>query len=112
MIITPGYYRTQVILDFIGYHVNQNEAIDFEESRNDRFLLAKDYIKEKTTKLKNYLKQLHIEKPLHLTYMEYVIRKYTIHEWNIFPWCISNEKCVRNFKRCPVTRVLDQYRIT
>ncbi|WP_419959280.1 helix-turn-helix domain-containing protein [Psychrobacillus sp. BM2] len=53
-------------IDFIGYHANQNEAIDFEESRNDRFLYAKDYIKEKTIKLKNYLKQLHIEKPLHL----------------------------------------------
>ena len=54
-------------IDFIGYHANQNEAIDFDENRNDRFLLAKDFIKEKTTKLKNYLKQLNIEKPLHLT---------------------------------------------
>ncbi|MFJ7825973.1 helix-turn-helix domain-containing protein [Psychrobacillus sp. NPDC096623] len=53
-------------IDFIGYHANQNNAINFEESRNDRFLFAKDYIKEKTTKLKNYLKQLHMEKPLHL----------------------------------------------
>lgn len=53
-------------IDFIGYSANQNEAIDFEESRNDRFLFAKDYIKDKTSKLKSYLKQLQMEKPLHL----------------------------------------------
>ena len=61
-------------IDFIGFHANQNEAIDFDESRNDRFLLAKDYIKEKTTKLKNYLKQLTHRKTTPFNYMEYVIR--------------------------------------
>ena len=53
-------------IDFIGFHANQNEVIDFEDTSNDRFLLAKDYIKEKTNKVKYYLKQHHIDKPLHL----------------------------------------------
>ncbi|GGA33158.1 helix-turn-helix domain-containing protein [Psychrobacillus lasiicapitis] len=53
-------------IDFIGFHANQNEVIDFEETSNDRFLLAKDYIKEKTNKVKYFLKQHHIDKPLHL----------------------------------------------
>lgn len=53
-------------IDFIGFHANQNEVIDFEDINNDRFLLAKDFIKEKTDKVKYYLKQHHIDKPLHL----------------------------------------------
>ena len=33
---------------------------------NDRFYLAKDYLKERTAKIKSYLKKHQIEKPLHL----------------------------------------------
>ena len=53
-------------IDFIGYNANQNEFIDFEEMVDDSFQLAKDYIKEKTSKMKRYLKKNHLEKPLHL----------------------------------------------
>ncbi|WNS76426.1 hypothetical protein RRV45_05285 [Bacillus sp. DTU_2020_1000418_1_SI_GHA_SEK_038] len=53
-------------IDFIGYNANQNEVIDFKEMAEMNFDLAKDYIKEKTNKLKRYLKRHHIEKPLHL----------------------------------------------
>ncbi|MDW0116467.1 helix-turn-helix domain-containing protein [Sporosarcina thermotolerans] len=54
------------LIDFIGYNANQNEVIDFEETAEKEFELAKDYIKEKTNKLKLYLKRNHLEKPLHL----------------------------------------------
>lgn len=54
------------LIDFIGYNANQNEVIDFEEMAEMKVDLAKDYIKEKTNKLKLYLKRNHIEKPLHL----------------------------------------------
>ncbi|WP_093271730.1 helix-turn-helix domain-containing protein [Psychrobacillus sp. OK032] len=53
-------------IDFIGFHANQNEVIDFEDTSNDRFLLAKNYVKDKTNKVKYYLKQHHMDKPLHL----------------------------------------------
>ncbi|MEH7345090.1 helix-turn-helix domain-containing protein [Bacillus sp. JJ1532] len=53
-------------IDFIGYNANQNEVIDFKEMAEMNFDLAKDFIKEKTNKLKHYLKRNHIEKPLHL----------------------------------------------
>ena len=53
-------------IDFIGYQSNLNEMIDFQELNNDRFYLAKDYMKEQTTKFKSYLKKHDIEKPLHL----------------------------------------------
>lgn len=53
-------------IDFIGYNANQNEAIDFKEMADIKFDFAKDYIKEKTDKLKHYLKRNNIEKPLHL----------------------------------------------
>lgn len=53
-------------IDFIGYDANQNEVIDFEEMVDARFDLAKDYIKEKTNRLKRYLMKNHLEKPLHL----------------------------------------------
>ena len=53
-------------IDFIGYHSNQNDIIDFQELSDDRFYLAKDYLKEKTAKIKSYLKKHQIEKPLHL----------------------------------------------
>lgn len=53
-------------IDFIGYNANQNEVIDFKEMADTKFDLAKDYIKEKTNKMKRYLKRYNIEKPLHL----------------------------------------------
>jgi beta-xylosidase/AraC-like DNA-binding protein len=55
-----------VSIDFIGYNANQNEVIDFKEMADTKFDLAKDYIKEKTNKMKRYLKRYNIEKPLHL----------------------------------------------
>lgn len=54
-------------VDFIGYHSNQNDVVDFHELDDQRFFMAKDYLKEKTAKLKAYLKAHGIEKPLHLT---------------------------------------------
>ena len=54
------------LIDFIGFNANQNEVIDFEDMAEKKFDLAKDYIKEKTNKLKLYLKRNHLEKPLHL----------------------------------------------
>ncbi len=53
-------------IDFIGYNANQNEVVDFKEMAETKFNLAKDYIKEKTDKLKGYLKRNNLEKPLHL----------------------------------------------
>lgn len=53
-------------IDFFGYNANQNEVIDFTDMSDDRFLLAKDYIKEKTNKIKAYLKHHHSEKSLYL----------------------------------------------
>lgn len=53
--------------DFIGYAANQNEVIDFTEWGDNRFALAKDYILEKSNKVKDYLKRQGIEKPFFLT---------------------------------------------
>ncbi|MBR2565191.1 MAG: helix-turn-helix domain-containing protein [Paenibacillus sp.] len=53
-------------IDFIGYNANQNEVINFKEIEETKYDLAKDYIKEKTNKLKLYLKRNQLEKPLHL----------------------------------------------
>ncbi|ETI69621.1 helix-turn-helix domain-containing protein [Neobacillus vireti] len=53
-------------IDFIGYHANQNEVIDFNEMGDYRFSLAKDYIMEKTNKIKGFLKQHQINKPFFL----------------------------------------------
>lgn len=53
-------------IDFIGYHANQNEVIDYTELGDDRFSLAKDYISEKTNKVKSFLKRAQIEKPIFL----------------------------------------------
>ncbi|NYE03294.1 beta-xylosidase/AraC-like DNA-binding protein [Bacillus niacini] len=55
-----------VSIDFIGYNANQNEVIDFKETADTKFDLARDYIKEKTDKLKRYLKRNQLDKPLHL----------------------------------------------
>ena len=48
-------------IDFIGYHSNQNDIIDFQELSNDRFYLAKDYLKEKTAKLNRILKSIRLK---------------------------------------------------
>jgi beta-xylosidase/AraC-like DNA-binding protein len=53
-------------IDFIGFNANQNEVIDFKETKDTKFDLARDYIKEKTDKLKRYLKRNQLDKPLHL----------------------------------------------
>ncbi|WP_428911666.1 helix-turn-helix domain-containing protein [Niallia sp. Krafla_26] len=53
-------------IDFIGYHSNQNEIVDFQNWSDDRFFLTKDYLKEKTKKIQSFLKKHHMEKPLHL----------------------------------------------
>lgn len=53
-------------IDFIGYDANQNEVIDFKEMADTKFDFAKDYIKEKTNKLKYYLKRNNMERPIHL----------------------------------------------
>jgi beta-xylosidase/AraC-like DNA-binding protein len=53
-------------IDFIAFHSNQNDMIDFQELSDNRFNLTKDYVKENTAKVKSYLKKHHIEKPMHL----------------------------------------------
>ena len=53
-------------VDFIGYHSNQNDVVDFKELNDDRFFLTKDYLKEKTSKIKAFLKKNGIRKPLHI----------------------------------------------
>ncbi|WP_419955357.1 helix-turn-helix domain-containing protein [Neobacillus niacini] len=53
-------------IDFIGYNANQNEVIDFKETADTKFDLAREYIKDKTDKLKRYLKRNQLDKPLHL----------------------------------------------
>ncbi|WP_077325095.1 helix-turn-helix domain-containing protein [Virgibacillus siamensis] len=55
-----------VPMDFIGYEANQNGVIDFEELGDERFAFAGDYIKERTLRLKGYLRKHYKEKPLHL----------------------------------------------
>lgn len=56
----------KVPIDFYGYEANQNEIIDFEELGDDRFSLAKGYIKEKTVKLKTYLRKHGKNQPISL----------------------------------------------
>ncbi len=58
--------ENDVPVDFIGYEANQNEVIDFEELGDERFAFAGDYIKEKTFRLKAYLRKHYKEKPIHL----------------------------------------------
>ncbi|MGJ9459902.1 helix-turn-helix domain-containing protein [Oceanobacillus sp. CF4.6] len=55
-----------VQLDFIGYEANQNEIIDFTELGDDRFSLAEGYIKEKTDKMKRYVRKYRKNLPLSL----------------------------------------------
>lgn len=58
--------KEAAFVDFIGYHSNQNDVVDFKELNDDRFFLTKDYLKEKTAKIKAYLKKSEIKKPLHV----------------------------------------------
>ncbi len=53
-------------IDFIGYHSNQNEVIDYTDLGDNHFYLSKDYLIDITNKMKSYLKKHQIEKPLHL----------------------------------------------
>ncbi|PGV52521.1 helix-turn-helix domain-containing protein [Bacillus sp. AFS037270] len=53
-------------IDFIAFQANPNEIVDFKELIDDNYLLAKDFIRKKTEKIKHYLKSHSIEKPLHL----------------------------------------------
>ena len=53
-------------IDFIAFQANPNEIVDFKEIIDNNYLLAKDFIRKKTEKLKHYLKSHSIEKPLHL----------------------------------------------
>ena len=53
-------------IDFIAFQANIHEVIDYKELNDTNFDLAKSFIKEKTEKVKRYLKHYSIEKPLHL----------------------------------------------
>ncbi len=53
-------------IDFIGYLANQNEVIDFTELGDNRYDLAKEYIVEKTNKVRDFLKGHQVDKPLFL----------------------------------------------
>jgi len=53
-------------IDFYGYEANQNDIIDFDEMGDDRFSLVENYIKEKTVKLKTYLRKHAKNKPINL----------------------------------------------
>jgi beta-xylosidase/AraC-like DNA-binding protein len=53
-------------IDFIAFQASPNEIIDFKDIIDSNYLLAKDFIRKKTEKLKHYLKSHSIEKPLHL----------------------------------------------
>ena len=58
-------------IDFIAFQANIHEVIDYKELEDTNFDLAKTFIKEKTEKLKRYLKHYSIEKPPSLNYVEY-----------------------------------------
>ncbi|GHH98711.1 helix-turn-helix domain-containing protein [Neobacillus kokaensis] len=58
--------RKQEQLDFIAFQASSNEMVDFKDIIDDQYLAAKDFIKNKTEKLKHFLKSHAIEKPLHL----------------------------------------------
>ena len=51
-------------IDFITFQASPNEIIDFQGLMDHNYVWAKDFIKEKTEKLKKYLKSYCIEKPL------------------------------------------------
>ena len=53
-------------IDFIAFQANTHEVVDYKELGDTNFDLAKNFIKEKTEKLKRFLKHNYIEKPLHL----------------------------------------------
>lgn len=56
----------EVPTDFIGIEANQNEVVNFEDLGDERFTYAAHYIKDKTEKLKQYLRKYNKEKPIHL----------------------------------------------
>ncbi|EUJ22938.1 amino-terminal domain-containing protein [Listeria grandensis FSL F6-0971] len=56
--------ETADAIDFVAFNANQNEAVDFSKSANEDFFVTQDYVLSKTKKLKQYLKQHQIDKPL------------------------------------------------
>ncbi|WP_066307046.1 helix-turn-helix domain-containing protein [Bacillus sp. FJAT-29814] len=53
-------------IDFIAFQASPNEIVDYKYDIDENYVLAKDFIKEKTHKLTHYLKSHSIEKPIHL----------------------------------------------
>ncbi|MHC0038734.1 helix-turn-helix domain-containing protein [Pseudoneobacillus sp. C159] len=57
---------SQQEIDFFAFQASPNEIVDYKYNIDENYLLAKDFIREKTNKLKHYLKSHSIEKPIHL----------------------------------------------
>ncbi|WP_246050097.1 helix-turn-helix transcriptional regulator [Aquibacillus sediminis] len=57
---------SDVSVDFVGYEANQNDVIDFKNLDDEPFAYAANYMKEKTEKLKKFLRKHQMEKPVHL----------------------------------------------
>ena len=53
-------------IDFIAYDADQNEIVDFSNISDEDFLNSRDYILNKTQKLKHFLKKHQLKKPLYL----------------------------------------------
>lgn len=53
-------------IDFIAYNANQNEAVDFSERDVQAFIATQNYCLTKTKKLKHYLHNHKMDKPLML----------------------------------------------
>ena len=53
-------------IDFIAYDADQNEIVDFSNISDEDFLDSRDYILNKTQKLKHFLKKHQLNKPLYL----------------------------------------------
>lgn len=59
-------FEQDIPMDFIGFEVDHNEVIDFEELGDERFALAADYIEEKVARFKAFIRSEQKEKPIHL----------------------------------------------
>ena len=78
-------------IDFIAFQASPNEIIDFKGLVDQNYVWAKDFIKEKTEKLKSYLKSYSYREAPLFAYLEYHLRKYSLYKWNLFPWCFNIE---------------------
>ena len=78
-------------IDFIAFQASPNEIIDFKGLVDQNYVWAKDFIKEKTEKLKSYLKSYSYREATLFAYLECHLRKYSLYKWNLFPWCINIE---------------------